>query len=402
MGLIVSLDELRATDAATMGTKAAALGELMAAGFRVPPGFIVTTDAQRNARGDTVPPQLLSAVSDAYARLGQRLDEREPRVAVRSSVIEEDGTVASFAGVFCSVTNVRGATGIAAAIERCWMSLNGERARGYRATRRVAPDAAMTVVVQAMVTASRGGVAFSVDPTGRNVGMVVVEASFGHAAAVATGLVEPDFYLVARDSGHMVAVHLGSKAFEIVPCREGEITVSVPPARRRLRALARDEAASVARLALAAEKCLNAPQDVEWCFDADGLLFLLQARPIPAIEHRRSMIGRRGAAMAIGVGAAPGVATGRVRVLCVPEESVRLEPGEILVVGTSSPEWGGVLDRAAAVVTDRGGVTCHLAIASREAGIPCVVAARTATVDLRTGDLAEVDGNEGLVRSAPD
>jgi len=104
--------------------------------------------------------------------------------------------------------------------------------------------------------------------------------------------------------------------------------------------------------------------------------------------------------MAIGTGASTGTASGRARVLRWPEEADELEGGEVLVVSSSSPDWVGLLDRVAAVVTDRGGLTCHLAVTSREMGIPCVVAARTAAVDLRTGDLVVVDGTEGIVRAA--
>ena len=400
MDLIVPLQALRLGDAPVLGVKAACLGELIGAGFAVPPGFVLSPEARQSCPDGVVSADLVAMLATAYTKLGRRRGEQDPRVAVRSSVAGEDGGLLSFAGVYTSVTNVRGVTAIGCAIEQCWASASGERARGYRALNGAPAPPSMAVIVQAMVPATRGGVAFSVDPTGRDADVAIIEASYGHTEAVVSGLVEPDTYVVSRRTGRMIGVRLGTKAEEIVPDRQGEVHVTVPVTRRRRRALESAQVVEVARLALAVERHLGRPQDIEWCFADDGALFLLQARPVPA----RSPHARRGqpdgAVMAMGAGASPGVGTGPARVLATVDEARDLPPGAVLVVSSPSPDWLPVLDRIAAVVTDRGGITGHLAIACRELGLPCVVGARTATVDIRTGDVVTVDGTAGVARSA--
>jgi len=215
-----------------------------------------------------------------------------------------------------------------------------------------------------------------------------------------SGLVEPDTYLVARGSGHVLGVRLGSKAMEIVPAHQGEATVSVAPARRRTRALNRTQLAEIAGMALAVERHMGAAQDIEWCYDSSDTLFVLQARPIHAPERRPAGAGASGAVIAMGAAASPGVAAGPARVLTGPEQADEVDAGDILVVPSPSPDWLGLLDRVAGVVTDRGGVTAHLAVGCRELGVPCVVGARTATIAIRTGDVVAVDGTAGMIRSA--
>ena len=400
MDFIVSLEDVRARHVVSSGAKAATLGELMAAGFLVPPGFVVTAAAYGAGRGVAVPADLMSSLATAYAKLGRRVGEREPLVAVRSSVVGEEDAGPSHAGVYASTTNVRGASAVAGAIERCWASVHGDAAVAYRAISGGAEAPVMAVIVQAMIPAVTGGVIFSVDPTGRDPRVAVLEASFGHAEVVVRGLVEPDTYLVARGSGHVLGVQLGSKAIEIVATPDGEAMIPVDPSRQRTRALSPPEVADVARVAFAVERHMGTPQDIEWCYDDTSRLFVLQARPVHVQQPARSGARARGAVMAMGAAASSGVATGPARVLASADRADEVGLGDVLVVPNPSPEWLAVLDRAAGVVTDRGGLTGHLAVACRELGVPCVVRARTATVGIRSGDLVSVDGTTGTVRSA--
>jgi pyruvate,water dikinase len=400
MDLIVSLEDVRARHVASAGAKAASLGELTAAGFLVPPGFVVTAAVYRAGRGVSVPANVMSLLANAYGRLGRRVGEPEPAVAVRSSAVGEGEHAPSQAGVYTSVTSVRGVSAIARAVERCWMSVESDSAVAYRALCGMEDVPVMAVIVQAMVPAVTGGVIFSVDPTGRDSNVAVVEASFGETRAVASGLVEPDTYVVARDSGHLLAVRLGSKALEVVAGPQGETTIAVDPARQRTRALDRSEVTEIARVALAAERHMGGPQDVEWCYDSTPNLFVLQARPIRIPARPRSGTVARGAVMAIGAGASPGIATGWARVLTSADQAGKVGAGDVLVVSNPGADWLQVLDRAAAVVTDRGGITGHLAAACRDVGVPCVVRTRTATIAIRDGDLVSVDGSAGTVRAA--
>ena len=400
MDMIVWLEALRVTDEPAVGTKAANLGDLMAAGFRVPPAFVITTDAWRTAREHQVPDELLGLLTTAYAKLGRRSREREPRVAVRASVDGHGGGNPSSAGVYESVTNVRGVTGIADAVSRCWASLVSDRAVAYRALRDLPPPSAMAAIVQTMVPAVKGGLAFSTDPTGREPAIVAIEAAYGLPGAVTNGLVEPDRYLVGRRTEHVVRIKLGTKAMEITPARTGEVTTSVPADLRHARTLSSTEASDIAWMTMAVEAHMGGPQEVEWCYDARGTLYLLQARSLAIVEDPASRTVHPGAILTAGAPASPGVASGPARVLAQIGEVSLLRDGEVLVVTTPGPEWVPGLERVAAVVADRGGVTTHLASVCRELGIPCVVGTRTATAAIRTGDHVIVHGDDGTVRSA--
>jgi pyruvate,water dikinase len=302
--------------------------------------------------------------------------------------------------VYASATKVRGASAIAGAIGQRCASVHGERDVAYRANSGVDEAPVKAVIVQAMAPAGTGGVIFSVDPTGRDPRVAVLEASFGHTKAVVAGLVEPDTYVVARGSSHLLGVQLGSKTIEIVATRQGEATIAVDPSRQRTRALSPSEVADIARMAFAVERRMGTPQHIEWCYDGTPRLFVLQARPIQVQKPPRSGARTTGAVVAMGAGASSGVVTGPARVLSSADQADEVGLGDVLVVPNPSPEWLAVLDRAVGVVTDRGGLTGHLAVACRELGVPCVVRARTATVGIRSGDFVSVDGTTGTVRSA--
>ncbi len=401
MELIASLADVRGRDAGSLGTKAANLGDLLAAGFRVPTGFVVTASAYDAGRGVTVPSSLRPLLATAYTKLGRQAGERDPRVAVRSSVIGEDENGPSYAGVYESVTNVRGVAGVADAVERCWASLHGDTAVAYRAVGGVDAAPAMAVLVQLMVPVVTSGTIFTIDPTGRDPNIAVLEASFGQAEAIVNGLVEPDTYVVARTSGHLLGVRVGSKAIETVTAPMGETTVAVDPTRRRTRVLTRAQVADVARLAFAVEHQMGAGQEVEWGYDGSGNLFVLQARPVRFPLRGRADVVADGAVMALGTAASTGVATGWARVMARPQDAAdEIGVGDVLVVEYPSLEWLPVLDRVTGVVTDRGGITGHLAVACRELGLPCVVGTRTATATIRDGDFVAVDGISGVVRAA--
>ena len=217
------------------------------------------------------------------------------------------------AGIYETVTNVRGVSGIADAVSRCWASLSSERAVAYRVLRDLPAPTAMAAIVQTMVPAVRGGLAFSTDPTGREPAMVAIEAAYGPPGAVTNGLVEPDRYLVGRRTEHVVRIQLGTKAMEIAPARVGDVTTSVPAHLRHDRSLSPTEASDIARMTVAAETHLGGPQEVEWCYDARGTLYLLQARSLAVIEQPAAGIVPPGAILTAGAPAGPGVGSGPAR-----------------------------------------------------------------------------------------
>lgn len=263
----------------------------------------------------------------------------------------------------------------------------------------------MAVVVQQMVASDKAGVAFTADPSTGARDRVVIEAAYGLGEVVVSGEVEPDTYIVSKETLQPLDIRLGRKNFKIVRGPDGhDATVHLDDAQAESRVLADDELRAIAQLAIAMEKHSGCPQDTEWAISA-GRTILVQARPITTLGHTAPpTTAERSTAtehvvLARGLAAAPGIATGQVRVLATPDEGQRLQAGEILVAQMTNPDWLPTIRRAAALVTDTGGMTCHAAIVARELGVPCIVGARTATRDLHDGTTVTVDGARGEVVS---
>jgi pyruvate, water dikinase len=270
MTLVVRFEELRAADAGRVGGKCANLGELTGAGFPVPRGFAVTTDAL-----DADPGALAAAVENAYRSLG------EPPVAVRSSAIGEDGAEASFAGVQDTYLWRRGLDEVLDALRRCWASVGNAEAVAYRAERGLA-ETRMAVAVQTMVDARVAGVAFTRNPVSGDPSTVAIDASWGLGASVVGGEVTPDSFLVNKITGAVLRTQVGPKETECVPdpAGGGTVTRAVEPERRARACLEPAEVAALVELARRVERHYGCHQDVEWAIDrATGELRLLQARP---------------------------------------------------------------------------------------------------------------------------
>ena len=423
------IEEVGAADAPTIGGKSANLGELTRAGFPVPAAFAVTTDAYLDAmdaagvRAElaaaavpdpdiddatlistsvalaalvtdaTVPDAMRTVIVSAYERLGPDVP-----VAVRSSAPAEDASDTSFAGIHESYTNIVGADAVIRAVQACWASLWSERARTYRGLRGVTDEPSIAVVVQVMVKSESSGVAFTADPRTGDVDRIVVEAALGLGEVVVGGQVEPDTYVVAKDTFEVLDVHLGRQEFRIESTDSGDSRVSVDPT-RRVRVLDDERLGRVARMAARIEKHYGHPQDLEFAF-AEDELWIVQTRPITTLDPPTSAVSSgNGDARPLltGLGAGPGTATGRVRVLHELSDGKRLGAGEIIVAPMTRPDWLPILRRAGGIVTDGGGITCHAAIVGRELGKPVVVGTRAATTDLRDGQVITVDGDAGVV-----
>ena len=423
--------DLSHDDVASVGGKGANLGELTRAGFAVPDGFVVTAGAyllaldeagarddlrrqvetadvddpgslaavaaacQDRVRAAGVPDGIRRQVLEAYARLGD-----EPRVAVRSSATAEDTASTSFAGMNETFTNVSGADELIRRIVDCWASLWSPRVVAYRATQHLADEPAIAVVVQRMVDSHRSGVMFTADPATGDRDRVVIEAAYGLGEVVVGGQVEPDTYVVSKDGPRVLQAHLGLKATKIVLGPDGhDRRMAVPDDEQGRRVLDEDELVALARTAVEIERHYGVPQDVEFAIDDDHM-WIVQSRPITTLAEEGEAPGSAppGTVLVSGLAAAPGLAVGPVRILRSPEEGDRLAAGEVLVAPMTNPDWVPTMRRAAALVTDGGGVTCHAAIVGRELHLPTIVAARTATSVLRDGEVVTVDGTAGEVR----
>ncbi|MCC6438004.1 MAG: phosphoenolpyruvate synthase [Acidimicrobiales bacterium] len=381
--------------------------------------------------------ELRQAIVDAYRALPH--GPNEPIVAVRSSATSEDSAEASFAGMNRTYTNVQGEDALLDAVRGCWASLWAARSQSYRQQRKVRAEPGIAVVVQLMVPSDRAGVAFSVDPSTGRTDRVVIEAAFGQGEVVVSGRVEPDTYLVAVEPTdpdrppRLESVRIGQKTHRIVAdSAGGDRTEQLTEDEGGRRVLTDDEVLEVAQLTKAVEATYDGtPMDIEWCFDA-GCLWLVQARPITTLgsvptgmgpvastvdaagpaQHAATTTapgaaagtgpGTERATLLRGLAASPGRVSGAVRILDDPRQSAALQPGEILVAAMTDPDWAPVLRRAGAVVTNGGGMTCHAAIVSRELGVPAVVATRSATTVLRTGQVVTVDGARGVVLDGAD
>ena len=434
---VVWFTELSLDDEDRVGGKGANLGELTRAGFPVPPGFVITAGAfltameQGGVRAEMaegtrsvdpddaasleamadrlrslvhkagIPAWLRDELATGYVELRERVgQDADVVVAVRSSATGEDGADASFAGMNETFTNVVGVDDLMEAVVSCWASAYSPRVIAYRASQGFAGEPAIAVVVQQMVASARAGVAFSVDPATQDRAHLVIEAAIGLGEVVVGGLVEPDTYVVDRAAHRVLRAHIGKQAFAIMARPdggEGRVELSETDSGRRV--LGDDEVLDLAALVQRVEYHYGTPQDVEFAIDDAGAVFLVQSRPITTLDASTEVPGepRPGSVLARGLPASPGYVSGVVRVLRSPEDGKRLVAGEVLVAPMTNPDWVPTIRRAAALVTDGGGMTCHAAIVSRELGVPAIVGARTATTVLRDGETVTVDGTRGVI-----
>ncbi len=440
MPLVVNLSEVSDGDLPQVGGKAGKLGDLVRHGLPVPPGIVVTTEAYQafvdatelrtivpEALG-TIDPARPESVEAASSRIRAAFEGtpfpsslREPIasayeafarangvtfVAVRSSATAEDLDGASFAGLQETYLNVSGVDQVLDAIRKCWGSLFTPRVLVYR--QRKGFDHAsvrLAVLVQKMVEATVSGILFTRDPnTGEN--HILVEAGWGLGEAIVGGEVTPDHYVVDGATQKIVHKQIAEQKVRLVRAPAGgNRREEVPAADRSRQKLSDTRLLRLVSLARVIESRYRRPMDVEWCGDADAL-YVVQARPVTTIPSSAPKAsGAEPAAgpsaddtpILRGFGASPGVAGGIARLLRGPAEMERLKAGEILVTTMTSPDMVPAMSRAAAIVTDEGGMTCHAAIVSRELGVPCVVGTREATRTIQDGAEVTVDGKTGSV-----
>ncbi len=432
VGRILWFAQVALDDIPLVGGKGANLGELTAAGFPVPPGFVLSSSAylevmetagirdelrrataalepddeeriEREAerlRGlvlaASVPRQVREDLLHAYHALGP-----QELVAVRSSATSEDTSGSSYAGMNETFTNIRGDDALVDAVKGCWASLFGRRDLTYRARQGAGEEPAIAVIVQQMVNSERSGVMFTADPATSDRGVVVIEGAFGLGEVVVGGQVEPDTYRVAKDGPEVIEARIGHQSFKVVRGDEGgnaEIDLSAEEGAKRV--LSDEEVVGLAELGIRVEQHYGEPQDVEWAIDGQGNLMLVQSRPITTLGTAGATPASETGVKEVvvsGLGASPGVVSGRVRVLESPRGQTALKSGEILVAPMTTPDWVSIIRRASALVTDEGGLTCHAAIVARELGVPCVVGTGDATRVLHDGDVVTVDGSAGRV-----
>jgi len=427
-------EHITKSDVALVGGKGANLGEMTRAGFPVPPGFVVTVDAYRRfaeatglgnrireelstlevddpeqlrrtsdaiqalVRNGAMPDDIRSDILAAYALLAPNADHPDEIVAVRSSGTVEDTAQFSFAGMFQSILNVRGADAVIRAVKDCWASGFTARLLFYQAKQGLAGELLIAAVVQKMVASERAGVVFTVNPASNDANRLVIEGAWGLGEVVVLGEVTPDHIEVDKRTLGILSRTVARKEFMLTRDEVSGETVQVPltPDRAAAPVLSDDEVREIAALARRDEEHYGVPQDAEWAIEG-GKVYLVQTRPITTITERAKPSSETGRVLLHGLGVGPGSVSGRVRVLASPEDAGVLQAGEILVAAMTSPDWVPLMRRAAAVVTDAGGMTSHAAIVSRELGIPCIVGTRLATKVLHTGMVVTVNARAGTI-----
>ncbi|WP_425467062.1 phosphoenolpyruvate synthase [Plasticicumulans acidivorans] len=441
-------------DVNRVGGKNASLGEMIshlaAAGVQVPGGFATTAEAfweflttnnliekingelakldieDVNALAETgnrvrqwvidapFQPAFLDAVTNAYRSL-EAASGAEISVAVRSSATAEDLPDASFAGQQETFLNVRGLDNVLVAIKHVFASLYNDRAIAYRVHHGFAhSEVALSAGIQRMCRSDVGaaGVMFTLDTESGFDDAVFVTASYGLGETVVQGAVNPDEFYVHKptlQAGRPAVLrrNLGGKAIKMVYASEGVAgrsvkTVEVDQAERRRFALTDAEVEALARQALIIEKHYGRPMDIEWGKDGnDGKLYILQARP-ETVKSRadsqvmqRYQLSRRGDVVATGRSIGQRIGSGTVRVIHDIKEMAKVQAGDVLVTDMTDPDWEPIMKRASAIVTNRGGRTCHAAIIARELGIPAVVGCGDATDRIQDGDEVTVSCAEG-------
>ena len=448
MERILSLDTLRMTDVARAGGKNASLGEMIgalsAAGVRVPGGFATTADAFREflardglagrirrrlaeldvsdvralaAAGGEIrgwiesaplPPELERELRVRYARMAD--GDPDCAVAVRSSATAEDLPDASFAGQQETLLNVRGADALVGAVREVFASLYNDRAIAYRVHQGYThDDIALSAGVQRMARSDLGasGVAFTIDTESGFEDVVLVTAAWGLGELVVQGRVNPDEFYVHKpnlEAGRPAILRRerGSKAQKMVYGDERVAVVDVPAGDRHRFSLSDDDVIELARCAVAIERHYGRAMDIEWALDGvDGRIWILQARP-ETVQSRlagqsieRFELRERGEVLAEGRSIGQRIGAGAAQLVLDAGEMEKVRDGDVLVTDMTDPDWEPVMKRTAAIVTNRGGRTCHAAIIARELGIPAVVGTGDATRTVGEGTEVTVSCAEG-------
>jgi len=447
---VIPFERLGMHDVETVGGKNASLGEMIGSlanlGVHVPGGFATTAQAYRDflkqgglddrirqelaplnvddvsalaATGARIrgwimstpfPPDLQKAVSDELRRMS---NGKEISVAVRSSATAEDLPEASFAGQQETFLNVRGEANVLKAMHEVFASLFNDRAISYRVHQNFDHNAvALSAGVQHMVRSDLGasGVMFTLDTDSGFRDVVFITASYGLGETVVQGAVNPDEFYVYKNSLRagkypILRRNLGGKAIKMIYAPAGSServqTIEVPQADRMRFCLNDEDILTLSRQALTIEEHYKAPMDIEWGKDGStGDIFILQARP-ETVQSRggrtiqRFSLKSRSRVLATGRSIGQRIGAGPSRVIKDVSEMARVQTGDVLVADMTDPDWEPVMKRASAIVTNRGGRTCHAAIIARELGIPAVVGCGDATQRIREGQEVTVSCAEG-------
>jgi pyruvate,water dikinase len=451
--LVLWFDDLRKTDVPLVGGKNANLGEMISSGLPVPPGFAVTaysyekfikdmhiaekiyeiisetvTDKNNPKQYDAaskkirkliektaMPTEIENAVKSAYKELNKKLNLKNTFVAVRSSATAEDLPGASFAGQQETYLNVKGEDDLIEKVVKCWSSLFTPRAIFYRNEQGFAHDKVfISVGVQKMVNSRAAGVMFTLNPVTGDTSEIVIEGNYGLGETVVSGAVNPDDFVVDKKTLKIKERRIARKTVQYIrdPKTGATVHLDVPEDKQKQTCVTDEELLKLGELAKRIERHYGSAQDIEWAIDKDLSfpkdVFIVQSRPETVwsgktMEKTAQLEGKKPEEKlkVVAKGSAAGkrgYGVGVAKVVLSPDEaSEKMQKGDILVTDMTNPDFVPFMKIASAIVTDKGGITSHAAIVSRELAIPCVVGTETATQVMKTGKEYTVDARNGII-----
>jgi pyruvate,water dikinase len=450
--LILWFEDVRNVDVSIVGGKNASLGEMIFSGLPVPPGFAVTafsyeryiqekkiaeqiykiiketvTNPNDPKQYDVaskkireliektpMPMDIEDAIRSAYKDLNKRLELKNTFVAVRSSATAEDLPDASFAGQQETYLNVKGADDLIDKVRKCWSSLFTPRAIFYRNEKGFPHEKVfISVGVQKMVNSGCAGVMFTINPVTGNRDEIVIEGNYGLGETVVSGAVNPDDFVVDKATTTIKERRIARKTVEYIrdPKTGKTVHLEVPAEKQTITCIEDREILTLAELAKRIEKHYGKPMDIEWAIDQDlsypQNMFIVQARPetvfgtkemeAPKMEDTRAQEQLKVVVRGISAGRR-GYGIGKATIVLNPDDANRdMKKGDILVTGMTDPDFVPFMKMASAIVTDKGGITSHAAIVSRELNIPCVVGTEIGTQVMKTGKEYTVDSRNGVI-----
>ena len=446
---VLWFDELRRADVGLVGGKSSSLGELTSSvDVPVPYGYATTANAYRyfmektgqnkkihkmlqelqdvedsvelhevctkireSICSATMPEDLAEQIGKAYEELAEKVGEKNPFVAVRSSATAEDLPDASFAGQQDTYLNVTGRDMVIRKVKECYASTFTDRAVYYRAKKNFDHEnVALSAAVQMMADAKAAGVMFTVNLATGADDSIMIEGSWGLGEYIVQGTVTPDNFVVDKDSLTITSRRINEKSIELIRKEGGDVEErKVEPERAKAQVISDEQIAQLADYAKRIEKHYGCYMDMEWAVDHKDRLWILQARPETVWSKKtkekkseeETVMTTDHNVLVKGLPASPGMAAGKCHVITDPKDIDTFKEGEVLVTTMTSPDWVPAMKKAVAIVTDAGGMTCHASIVSRELGIPCVVGTKSRSVEatgvLKTGQDITIDARNGIV-----
>ncbi len=433
---VVWFKDVDKEDIPLVGGKGANLGEMTKAGFPVPNGFIVTSNAYyhfievnklkdkirsylhnldvSNSKNleqasvkvkhliisSPIPKEIAQEIFKAYFHLDHKL-LRHPLVAVRSSATAEDLPTASFAGQQETFLNIQGEANVLEKIRECWASLFTPRAIFYRQTNKFDHfKVGIAVPVQKMVESDKSGIMFTIDPLTNDKKRIIIEAIYGLGELIVQGMVTPDHYEIDKEHLKIISSIARTQEKMMIKVKLTNKIISLSKIKGSKTKLSDKEILALAKLGKQLESHYYFPQDSEWAIEGNHV-YIVQTRPVTTIEatskKTATYIISEKDILLKGDPASPGMASGIVKKLLSPSEIGKIVHGDILVAQQTNPDYVPAMKKAAAIVTERGGRTSHAAIVSRELGIPAVVGAQGALKVLKDTMVITVNGTTGVV-----